>query len=126
MLFKQVLVDAILEGRKTQTRRPVNYQNPRSPYWYEHCKYQPGVGFKIQGGLGGEAYAVVTALRQEEFGAISEADAVAEGFVAGENHHGMFPSARQAFWAYVEGLYGDFVKRTDLFWVIEFVLEDGQ
>lgn len=127
MLFKQVLVDAILEGRKTQTRRPQNFTNPRSHYWYERCRYQPGVRFGIQGGRGmrASAYAVVTGLRVEELGAISEEDAIAEGFGPPDDSVTRW-SARDEFLRYVYSLYGDRVKQTDLFWVIEFELERSE
>lgn len=119
MIFKQVLVDQILAGNKTMTRRPVNFENPRSHYWHENCRYRVGSKITIQANYNGPAPArgVVTGLRRERWIDISEADAVAEGFRADDQG-----PAHSHFLAYVKQLYPALDPHADC-WVIEFELE---
>lgn len=135
MIFKQVLVDQILAGNKTQTRRPVNFEKPRSHYWHERCLYRPGRRFIAQANYkAGQSWPrlEVTGLRREPVGAITLQDAWAEGFPLPES--GMARSlAIEAFLEYVEQLHDDIQKKTKVpieertpldrtaeFWVIEF------
>lgn len=136
MLFKREMVDAILAGRKTQTRRPLS-DNPRSPWWRERCRFQPGKEFGVQGGRGMRSIrrAVVTAVRQERLGDISNDDAAAEGFEAGfdsDQDRGVVTgwiSPREAFWRYIRKIHRGKVDEDTLVWVVEFELlersEDG-
>lgn len=123
MIFKQVLVDQILAGNKTMTRRPVNFENPKSHYWHEKCRYKVGSKITIQANYNGPApaWGVVTGLRRERWFEISEADARAEGFPLPESHY----SPLDGFRAYVGDLYPS-LDWTAECWVIEFKLvQDG-
>lgn len=43
MIFRPELARAVMDGRKTVTRRLCN-DNPRSPWWREVCGFSPGGG----------------------------------------------------------------------------------
>lgn len=107
MIFQQVLVNQILAGKKTQTRRPVNFDNPKSHYWHQNCRYQPGTQFVAQANYKpGQVWPrlEVTKLRRETWGDIDLPDALAEGFPLPDS--GMEPAfAREAFFVYVGALH---------------------
>ncbi len=121
LLFKRDMVDAIVEGRKCQTRRFLS-KNPRSPWWEGGCRYQPGKEFGVQGGrgMGAVTQARVTGLRKEPLGHISEIGALWEGFVAGQNPHGWFETARDAFMAYFRMIHRSEPPLEKEVWVVTF------
>lgn len=125
MIFKQVLVDQILAGNKTMTRRPVK---PRSQSFggvtvrARTCAYQVGKTYAVQPGRGKKQVARirVLAVRRERWIDISVGDARAEGFPLPDS--GAKPdAARVEFYSYVQGLYPDLDLTTEC-WVIEFEL----
>ncbi len=109
MNFKPELIDLILSGRKTQTRRPVS-DNPRSPWYREKCGLQVGRDYAICPGRAKPASGrvLIEATRLERLGDISSADAVAEGF-----------RDRNEFEIYLWNLYGEFDPE-QLVWVVQF------
>jgi hypothetical protein len=74
VIFQPALARAVAAGRKTQTRRPVKGDKP--------CRYRVGSDYAVQPGRGKEAIARLKVLevREEPVGAITHADARAEGF----------------------------------------------
>lgn len=126
MIFKQVLVDQILAGNKTMTRRPVNFENPKSHYWHEKCRYRPGSKMTVQANYNGPAPAsgVVTGLRRERWKDIGEGDAEREGFTQRITDTD-YRTARMEFIDYVRMLYPD-LDLNDECWVIEFAIESAQ
>lgn len=106
MIFKPQLVRKILEGKKTQTRRPVK------PGELE-CRYRPGRSYALQSGRGRPAIAQITIREvvEQGLGEISYADALAEGFRTVE-----------LFIDYWRGLYGT-VDLEQRVWVISFALD---
>lgn len=120
MIFKQMLVDQILAGTKTQTRRPVNFENPRSPFWHERPRPQVGGTFRAQANYKpGQSWPLceVTGLRRERINEITEADARAEGFLPERGDH----SARAYFLWGLAGMYPDLDLASEC-WVWEFKL----
>lgn len=104
MIFRPLLVAAILEGRKTVTRRSRRHG--------EACKYQEGRTYAIQPGRGAEALARILILSVEEStpGAVDDAEALLEGFATA--------AAFQSYWT---GLYGSYDPDTPV-WRIRFEL----
>lgn len=47
MIFRPELAQAVLDGRKTVTRRLCS-DNPRSPWWREICAFQVGRDYAVQ------------------------------------------------------------------------------
>ena len=74
MIFRPQLARAVIDGRKTQTRRPVKGDQP--------CRYLVGHDYAVQPGYGKPAIGRVQILdvREERAGDISHYDARAEGF----------------------------------------------
>lgn len=74
MIFHPDLLEKILSGEKTQTRRLV--------YWGKPCRYQPGRTYAVQDGRGrpGIARIYVLSVTKVPVGSITKADARAEGF----------------------------------------------
>jgi hypothetical protein len=127
MLFSPDMLTAVLEGRKTQTRRPVKDGETLVNRWYSISKPYvravhtatnrkkwmvtddiaicPGRGKKAVGRI------EITGIRHERFIDISESDARAEGFADSD-----------AFFAKIKQLYGDAVDLRHPCWVIEFRL----
>lgn len=90
MIFQPALLDAVLEGRKTVTRR-ICVGNPRSPWWRQHCAFAPGQIRAAQRGRGAprEANILIKDVRLELLGALIHASIVdaqieimREGFVS--------------------------------------------
>ncbi len=104
MIFRAPLFDLVLEGRKTQTRRVAAY---------EPCRYVVGRDYAVQPGRGKKAVARirVLAVRMEAVGAITPADARAEGFDT--------PQDFRDYWNELHGWY----MAERLVWVIDFELE---
>lgn len=75
MIFAPEMVRLITTSRKTQTRRPVRGDEPKS-------RYRPGRSYAVQPGRGKPASLriVITDVRQEPLGDLTLADAHAEGF----------------------------------------------
>lgn len=46
MIFRPDMARAILDGRKTETRRPVS-DNPNSPWWRGACAYEEGRDYAL-------------------------------------------------------------------------------
>lgn len=117
MIFKPELVTLILAGNKTQTRRPVLYglNGKVIP-----CRYKVGHTYAVQPGRGKRQVARIEILevRRESWGAISEPDAIAEGFTAGWAYDVHRP-AYWHFWEYVRQLYPT-LEPTDECWVLRF------
>lgn len=120
MIFKQVMVDQILAGDKTMTRRPVKDDLP--------CRYAVGNTYSVQPdrGMKGVARIRVLAVRRERWFEITEEDAMAEGFRAGyvpEGDREVWRTARAQFFTYLRGLYMRLVWDAEC-WVIEFELAE--
>lgn len=109
MIFKPELVEKILAGEKTQTRRPMS-QNPRSPWWARECRVRAGTTVALQPGRGQRAVGRLRILevRRQALRAITEGEAVAEGF-----------AGRAEFFAYWQGMYGD-LDLDQYVWAITF------
>lgn len=106
MIFRPELVDRILAGAKTQTRRVVRPDRP--------CRYRPGRTYAVQPGRTrrGVARIRITAVRAERLSRITAADARAEGF-----------DSIPAFFEYWDHLHGPSSNRPIDVWVISFVLD---
>ena len=113
MIFRPALAQAILEGRKTVTRR-LTRDNPRSPWWRERCGFRVGQSFAVCPGRSKHAIgrAVVTAVHMEMLGHLTEDEARREGFA----------SIAEFFDAF-RGINGSKINGWDSVWRIEFELE---
>ena len=87
MIFKQEMVDAILSGRKTVTRRPAKFRqvdegtrNERSE-WLP-CRYEAGKTYAVQPGRGkkGVARIRVLSVTRSYMHELDDAEVRAEGF----------------------------------------------
>lgn len=89
MIFKPVLIAAIVAGRKTVTRRPVKGRDA--------APYEPGKVYRIQPGMARTSVASirVTDVSEQALGDIDDVDAAREGF-----------ADAAAFRAYWRALYG--------------------
>lgn len=85
MIFKPELVEKILAGEKTETRRAVSL-NPRSPWSVERCRYRAGRHYALQPGRSAHAVAqiLVTDVRKVRLGGMNLDDARREGFASVE------------------------------------------
>lgn len=82
-MFKEQLAKKVVAGTKTQTRRRLNREKQRSPWWVWECSYRKGQVFAVNPGRGVPSIgkAILTEKpRKERLGDITEADARAEGF----------------------------------------------
>ena len=103
MIFRPALIEKILAGEKTQTRRPGGRAN---------CQYRAGRTYAVQPGRGQRQVARLRVLevRREKLGDISQEDAGAEGF-----------PGRETFLRYWQRIYGE-VDHDQLIWVLRFEL----
>lgn len=65
MIFKRELIEKILAGEKTVTRRPVRYGNPTRPLSPYPCRYKVGRTYAIQPGRGKKAVGRIRILSVE-------------------------------------------------------------
>lgn len=81
MNFKPELVEKILVGQKTQTRRAMS-DNPRSPWYRGGCALKVNHAYALCPGRGKHQVGkiVVTEVRDVMLGEITDAEACAEGF----------------------------------------------
>lgn len=112
MNFRPELAQAILDGKKTVTRR-LPSDNPRSPWWREGCSLRVNRLYAVCPGRGKNAVGrvVVTDVRMEPLhGVMAEGEPEKEGFASYED----FRTA----WCEINGaIYlGEYV------WRVEFVL----
>lgn len=115
MKFHPDNVRKILAGEKTETRRPVNYENPNSPWHSSGCRYRPGKSVAVQetrGHLASKALGRISIVtcHQERLGDLNRSGARREGF-----------DSLDAFFAHWAELHGD-VDREQKVWVLRFVL----
>jgi hypothetical protein len=110
--FRPEMVERILAGEKTQTRRLVS-DNPRSPWWKERCGLTPGRIYAVCPGRGKPAVARIRfgGARLEPVVWINEIGARAEGF-----------EDRPAFIDYWKKLHGG-IDLAAIVWVVRFTLE---
>lgn len=108
MIFAPDMVDEILAGRKTVTRRP---------YKGGDCRYVPGRTYAVQPGRGkaGVARIQIVDVDLQCLGHIDNADARREGF-----------PDKGAFMAYWRRLYDGQFFRGQLVWRIEFTTTKEQ
>ncbi len=83
MIFQPHLAAAVMAGSKTVTRRLVS-TNPRSPWFAEKCAYRVGQEVAICPGRGKHQIgkAAVVSVERMALGWLTDAEALAEGFVA--------------------------------------------
>lgn len=108
MIFKYT-VDRVLDGNQTQTRRPIKQR--------KRYTYAVGNTYAVQAasGKGGGARLEVLRVREQLLGAVTEADARAEGYES-------LAAFRHAWTAQ----YGGFNPAEDV-WVVEFrLVENGR
>jgi hypothetical protein len=88
MIFKRELAEAIVQGRKTVTRRRVS-GNPRSPWYRRRCGYRVGQTFTVNPGRGvaNIGRARVIAVVREHLGHLTDEQARAEGFASAEEFY---------------------------------------
>lgn len=120
MIFGPKLIPKVLDGTKTQTRRPVKCEWTPATVSVDEarlpCRYKVGKTYAVQPGRGKRGIARIKVLdvRRERWRDISVDDAVAEGF-------GHRDIARPDFLAYVMRLYPGLDLDAEC-WVIEFEL----
>ncbi len=105
LIFRPELVEKILTGEKTETRRKVREG--------EACRYEVGKTYALQPGRGKKAVGRIriTGVRREHLGQMSHHKALREGFTGtGE------------FLRYWQMLYGPFVPDLVEVWAIRFEL----
>lgn len=109
MIFSGGLCEKVLDGTKTQTRRPVKGTGDAE----QACQYQVGKTYAVQPGRGKHALGRILVLSVENVNvaAINEADARAEGFA--------HPDEFLARWRDFYGVIDEWSSRC---WRIEFVL----
>jgi hypothetical protein len=114
VIFKPELVEKILAGEKTETRRLVKYENGREvPCRYEKGKYyalQPG---RTKPGIRGVKLKIL-AVDREHLGQMEHRKALREGF-----------SGTGEFFRYWERLHGRVVPDLVEVWAIRFELVEG-
>jgi hypothetical protein len=116
VIFRPELAEKIVAGQKTATRRRLS-ANPRSPWFYDGCRYSVGQEFTVNPGRGVSRVcsASITAIYKQLLGEMRPRDAELEGF---EFLCGDGVDSFQEAWA---GINGE-VDPDEEVWVIEFVL----
>jgi len=111
MNFKPELVEKILAGEKTQTRRAIS-DNPRSPWWREECSLKVNRAYALCPGRGKNQVGkvVVTDVAQKFLGRMHYQDALAEGFGSVEEF--------RAYWERMHGSYDP----NQIVWKVSFFL----
>lgn len=104
MIFKPELAQAVLDGRKTVTRRAMS-DNPRSPWSRLRCAYRPGKQYAVQPGRAKRAigHLEIISVKRSDL-RLDDAEAQREGFdsaiafkQAWTAMHGSY-RARQVVW----------------------------
>lgn len=105
MIFRAEMLAKVLDGSKSETRRPVHANDMLS-------HYRPDKDYAVQPGRGKSAVArlYVTAVERAQLRDLTDEDARREGFTDGED-----------FARYWRELYGTFDPYTEV-WVIRFTL----
>jgi hypothetical protein len=130
VIFKPGLVEKIIVGKKTMTRRPVKDGetacaldiNRTTTRFVPGCRYVPGRDYAVQRGRGGSEVArirIVT-VAIEQLGDITPEDALAEGFARTRTG-----SPLDEFFAYWKRLHRR-VDRAEWVWAIRFELTQEQ
>lgn len=116
MIFKPILIEKILSGEKTVTRRPIDGRTHPS----FGCRYKVGQVYAIQPGMARPSVAKIRVLdvRREKLDDLDNIDAAKEGFAT---MGGRDQSMRDAFVDYWIALYGCWVENAPV-WRIEFEL----
>lgn len=109
MIFRPDLVERILAGRKTVTRRLAS-DNPASPWWRERCGLTRGRDYAVCPGRGKCAVGRIRVTRAalEQLGWLNTLEARREGFAG--------VAAFMDAWIALHGRY----DHTALVWRIEF------
>lgn len=110
MNFRPELAAKVMTGEKTVTRRLMS-DNPRSPWWRKRCGFREGQSVAVCPGRGKHAIgrAVVTDVRMELLGQITEDECRREGF-----------ESVQAFFDAFRGINGSEINGWDYVWRVEF------
>jgi len=138
MLFKPKLCEAILEGRKTQTRRVVklppdgevlcSWETGKPSYvWNGRVKWQIDRTYAVQPGRGKKAVGRIRiiAIRRERLQDIKTSDIVAEGVFPDESYLGSANRYRHPFvalWVSINTKKGTRWTDNPEVWVLEFEL----
>jgi hypothetical protein len=115
VIFKPEMVEKILAGKKSVTRRPVKWEDTGFEVRNLPCRYEVGKTYAVQPGRGQKAVARIRIkdVRRGLISGVDDAEARLEGFTSS----GMFP-------VYWEQLYGSY-DATRLVDRIEFELVEG-
>jgi hypothetical protein len=81
MNFKPELAEKVMAGEKTVTRRRMS-DNPRSPWFKDHCSLVVGRSYAVCPGRGKDAIGrvKVTGVRAVALGGVGASEAILEGF----------------------------------------------
>lgn len=117
MIFQPELIEKILAGEKTETRRKVK------PGEME-CRYKPGRAYVVQDGRGrpGIARIKVLSVCHERLGDIDPQSARAEGVTGSHWFHFGVIGAEEQFFAYWRRIHGEEPDMNQEVWVIRFKL----
>lgn len=130
MIFTPEHTRKIREGRKTQTRRPVQTRRVEGFTVMKRCYYDPGRIYAISHGRGMKAtgnHIRVTARRRERLGEITYDDAVAEGWVGPDAFKAEWVRIHDRAWVETTLLIFDVLGANDWPWpdlIADDVLED--
>lgn len=113
MIFSGGLCEKVLNGSKTQTRRPVKLASTSAAPDVKPCPYKVGQTYAVQPGRGQHALGRILVKKVDRVAVcvISTTDAIAEGFGSGVE-----------FMDRWRAMYGD---TTGECWRIEFELVEG-
>jgi len=127
MIFMPAMIEAILEGRKTQTTRPVRYAKGGGEY---PCHYRVGHEYRVQPGRGKHGLATIRATRVTRYSWIGQAMWLyGDALVPEPEHPEQFARAEgfesaDAFLGVWRRLYAIAVRNGPV-WVIDFELVEG-